>query len=130
MTQVPQQRQAQGQKCGIVFGYGALEVVPQDAGSPQAEACFWQAFQHCRPATLVFNSGGIGKGIAGKRVIRTFTIYKVNGTCVISDTRQESTSPNALSPATTYTCTGLLQHPRALDFIGCGRDGTIEVLGA
>src|SRR5215469_15448527 len=39
-------------RCGIVQGLARLEVPPSDIGAAQAENCFWQAFQHCRPAML------------------------------------------------------------------------------
>src|SRR5579885_16301 len=48
--------------CGVVNGYGSLKVVPKDQGAAQAENCFWQAFQRCQAATLVFLTSGVGKG--------------------------------------------------------------------
>lgn len=124
------QTSPQGQSCGFVVGYGSLEPVPRDSGSPQVEACFWQAFQHCRAATLVFITGGVGKGAANQTFRRTFTIHQQNSACVIFDARQEGAAPNALQPAVTFTCTGLVRQPNALDILSCGQDGTIRVLGS
>src|SRR5215472_11829528 len=64
------------QKCGVVQGLAQLEVPPSDTGAAQAENCFWQAFQRCHPATLVFISSS-----ADTALIRTFTIHDENGTC-------------------------------------------------
>lgn len=115
--------------CGVVNGYGSLKVVPKDQGAAQAENCFWQAFQRCQAATLVFLTSGVGKGITNQTFKRTFTIHQENGACVISDARQEGPALNALQPATTFTCTGLVRQPGALDVLSCGQDGTIHVLG-
>ena len=128
-TQAPRQSQAPVQKCGFVFGYEALTTMPQDAGSQKAEGCFWQAFQHCSLATLVFTSSSNGKGIGGQTIVRTFTIHQANGACFITDALQKGATPRTLQPATIYTCTGLIQHPGALDILSCGPDGTINVAG-
>src|SRR5262249_39018390 len=104
-------------------------TVPQDAGSQKAEECFWQAFQHCRSATLVFTLSSSGKGFAGQTILRTFTIHQENGACFITDALQKGATPKVLQPATTYTCTGLILHPGALDVLSCGQDGTVHVAG-
>lgn len=128
-SQTPTQSQPKEQNCGLVSGYGTLESVPRDPGSPQVEACFWQAFQHCRPAILVFITSGVEKGAANRAFRRTFTIHLEQSACVIYDARQEGPSLTALQPAETFTCTGLAQQQNALDIISCGEDGTIRVLG-
>ena len=81
------------QKCGFVFGFGALELVPRDLGAEQAENCFWQAFQHCRPAILVFNTGAKAKFTSTLK--HTFTIYNENVACLIADVKQIGSSSNA-----------------------------------
>ncbi len=120
-----QQVRAQVQQCGFVQGYGAFEIVPRDHGGMKAEACFWQAFQHCRPATLVFITSSIGTSL-----IHTFTIHNDHGRCSISDARQSRVFANPPSSATIYICAGLIRYPRALDFLACGKDGTIRVIGS
>jgi len=112
------------QPCGFVFGFGALELVPRDLGGEQAESCFWQAFQHCRPATLVFTAGTSAKFHTTLK--HTFTIHNENGTCLITDVQQIGASSNT----TNSICTGLVRHPRALDVLSCGQEGTVAVLGA
>jgi len=122
-TQPPLQSQLL--KCGSVHGFGTLEVVPKDLGGEQAENCFWQAFQHCRLATLVFVTNGLHTTL-----IHTFTIHTNGGLCLITDAKQFGVVSNQHAPATIYTCTGLIQHPRALDVLNCGQEGTVVVLGA
>ena len=115
----------QVQKCGFVQGYGALKTVPIDTGrSEQAENCFWQAFQTCRPATLVFNTNSLHATFT-----HTFTIQNSHGTCSILEATKFGSVTNAASPATVYSCAGLKRYPRALYFLACGKDGTIIVLG-
>src|SRR5216684_3064467 len=119
------QPQSQLQKCGFVHGFGTLEVVPKDLGGEQAENCFWQAFQHCRPATLVFITSSLHTTL-----IHTFTVHTGNSLCLITDAKQFGVVSNPHAPATIYTCTGLIRHPRALDILSCGQEGTVVVLGA
>jgi hypothetical protein len=118
------------QHCGIVHSYGVLQPVPIDLGNAlKAENCFWQAFQHCRPATLIFLSSTRLRPGIGNTFVRTFAIHNVNGSCSISDARQEGPSARSLSQVTIYACSGLKRFPRALYVVGCGKDGTIIVLG-
>src|SRR5215472_1740519 len=82
----PPHGEPQLQKCGFVFGFGALELVPRDMGGEQAESCFWQAFQSCRPATLVYTTGAGAKFTTTLK--HTFTIHNEHGTCLITDVKQ------------------------------------------
>ena len=66
--------QVQVQKCGVVQGLGSLKVPPSDNGAQQSENCFWHAFQHCLPATLIFSTSGVDTAL-----LRTFTIHNNNG---------------------------------------------------
>ncbi len=117
--------QPQVQQCGIVQGYGALKTVPVDLGrSRQAENCFWQAFQTCRPATLVFITNSLHATFT-----HTFTIHNDHGSCSILDATKFGSITNSASPTTVYSCAGLKRYPRALYFLACGKDGTIIVLG-
>jgi hypothetical protein len=126
-TQSPAQvthSQAQVQKCGVVQGLGSLKLQPSDTGAEQVENCFWQAFQHCHPATLFFIRSGVGAVLTF-----TFTIHNVNGTCSISYMKQQRVVPNPPSAARTSTCTGLVKQVRALRFTACGQDGDVVVSG-
>jgi len=116
--------QVQVQKCGVVQALGILEFPPSDTGAEQVETCFWQAFQHCHPATLIFIRSG--RGIA---LMHTFTLHNNKGSCSISDAKQLRIAPNPLSPPRTYNCTGLVKLPGALRFTACGQDGDVFVAG-
>ncbi len=118
------QAQVQVQKCGVVQGLGSLKVPVADTGAEQAETCFWQAFQHCHPATLIFIRSGLGAAL-----IRTFTLHTNHGSCSISDAKQQRVAPNPPSAAKIYTCTGLVKLPGALRFTACGQDGDVFVAG-
>jgi hypothetical protein len=114
--------QAQVQKCGIVQALGTLKVPPSGADSEQAETCFWQAFQHCHPATLIFIRSGLGSAL-----IRTFTLHNNHGACSITDAKQLRIAPNPPSAIKIYTCTGLVKLLGALRFTACGQDGDVVV---
>ena len=116
--------QTQVQKCGIVQGLGRLEVPVGVSSGEQAENCFWRAFQHCHPATLVFITSSPGMAL-----IRTFTIHNNNGSCSILDAIQQHIASNPPSPAGTYTCAGLTQQSGGLLFSACGQDGDVVVSG-
>ena len=115
----------QNPECDFVQGYGALKTVPVDTGrSEQAGNCFWQAFQTCRPAALIFITNSLHATFT-----HTFTIQNSHGNCSILEATKFGSVTNAASPATVYSCAGLKRYPRALYFLGCGKDGTIIVLG-
>jgi hypothetical protein len=111
----------QVQKCGIVHGLARLQVPVADNGAQQVVNCFWQAYQHCRPATLVFITTSLDTAL-----MHTFTIQNNQGTCSISDARQLRVMPNQLSAVKTFTCTGLVQQ-QGLRFLSCGEDGNVFV---
>jgi hypothetical protein len=108
----------------MVQGLARLEVPVDDNGARQAENCFWQAFQLCRPANLVFFSTSVDTAL-----IRTFTIHNNQGTCSISDVRQVRVVANQPSAARTFACTGLVQQQQSLHFLSCGEDGDVLVPG-
>ena len=118
------QVQTKVKNCGTVAGLGRLEVPVNDTIGAQAESCFWRAFQHCQPATLVFLVGGIDTSL-----IRTFVIHKNRGRCSITDARQFRIVPRPPSPAQVFTCAGLTKLPGALRFNACGKDGNVVVPG-
>lgn len=112
------------QNCGIVQGLGSLKVPVADSGAKQVENCFWHAYQHCHPATLIYISGGVDPAFT-----RTFTIHNETGKCSISDAKQQRIVPKPLSVAETYICAGLIEWPNGLNFYACGKDGDIFVQG-
>jgi hypothetical protein len=117
----PPTTQTQLQKCGTV--HTNPRGIPTDVlAAKQAEDCFWQAFQKCAPASLVYTLIGVDTVTT-----RTFTIQTNNGHCSISDAFQHTIVPAPLSAAKTYTCTGVAQKPDGLHLSGCGQDGDIVV---
>src|SRR5207249_1531296 len=99
-----------------------LKVPIADSGAEKAENCFWHAFQHCHPASLISILGGLKVSL-----IRTFTIHNESSKCSISDTKQQRSVSNSPSVAETYICSGLIQRPNGLNFYACGKDGDIFV---
>jgi len=118
------QAQVRVKRCGVVQTLGRLEVPPSDTGAEKVETCFWRAFQHCHPATLIFIVSSIDTSL-----IRTFTLHNKKGSCSISDAKQLRVVPNRPSPAKTYTCTGLVKLPGGLRFTACDQDGDVVVAG-
>jgi hypothetical protein len=110
------------QKCGIVQDPGSLKVPIADSGAEQAENCFWHAFQHCQPASLISILGGMEVSLT-----RTFNIHNESGNCLISDTKQRRNVSNLHSVAESYICAGLIQQPNGLHFNACGKDGDVFV---
>ncbi|HLZ60877.1 MAG TPA: hypothetical protein VKR06_28340 [Ktedonosporobacter sp.] len=94
----------------------------EDAGvAQQAKACFWQAFQQCRAATLTFQP------LAVDTVTNhTFLIGKTEGGCTITDTVSHAIVPHAPT-ITNYTCTGVVNMNTALRFTSCGAEGDVIV---
>jgi hypothetical protein len=123
--QAQTQVQTRVKNCGTVTGLRRLEVPTNDPLGTQAESCFWRAFQHCQPATLVFLSGNIDTTFK-----RTFTIHNTRVRCSITDAKQFRIVPRPLSPAQVFTCAGLTKLPGALQFNACGKDGNVVLPGA
>lgn len=120
-TQNPTSTPVQVQKCGTV--QTNPRGLPVDVtAAKKAKDCFWQAFQKCNPATLVYSLTGVDTVI-----VRTFTIQKNGGHCSVLDAVQHTIVPAPLSAAKTYTCAGVTQKPDGLHFSGCGEDGDVIV---
>ena len=112
----------QTHKCGMVHLVlnGRIE---DQTGARQAESCFYQAYQHCQPATLDFIMMGVDSGIS-----RTFTITKNGNACVVTDIVQSYVLPTHAHNSATYTCTGgVIQTQTGLLFRSCGKDGDVAV---
>jgi len=109
------------QKCGTI--HTNPRGIPTDIpAAKHTEDCFWQAFQKCAPASLVYTLIGVDTVTT-----RTFTIQTNSGHCSVSDAFQHTIVPAPLSTAKTYMCTGAAQKPDGLHFSGCGQDGDIVV---
>lgn len=111
---------AQPQQCGSVQTNPRGTI--NTPGAKQVEDCFWQAYQKCSTATLSFTTTGVDTVL-----LRKFTIKNNSGQCLVTDAVQHAIVPAPLSPAKTYTCTGLTEQTDGLHFSGCGIDGEVLV---
>lgn len=109
------------QQCGKVQT-GPQGTLLDAAAAKQATNCFWQAFQHCHAASLIFSSSG-----SDTAMIRTFTVENDHAQCSISDAVQDVMGPNPPAAGKTYICLGLEQESKGLHFASCGEDGDIFV---
>ena len=112
---------AQAQKCGSVDTSPDGKLI-DEALAKQAENCFWQAYQHCQAATLIFTKRGLDAG-----TIHTFTLANNNGQCSISDAIQIYIAPNPPRPGSTFACMSLTQQADGLHFASCGSLGDVVV---
>ena len=87
----------------------------------QAGACFWQAFQQCRAATLTFQPLSVDT-----ITIHTFLIEKKEGNCTITDSLSHAIVPQS-PKVTNYTCTGVVNTNSALRFTSCGAENDVIV---
>jgi hypothetical protein len=112
---------ATAQKCGQVQ-IGPNGALLNAAKVQQIENCFWQAYQHCQPASIIYWRSSVDTG-----VIRTFSTENKNGKCVLSDAMQHYMAPNPSSLPQTYTCTGMTLQSDGLHVTSCGEDGDIII---
>ena len=110
------------QDCGSVHTIRLLVVPTDQSKAKQIENCFWQAYQQCRPATLVFSSSGVDAG-----VIHNFSVKSANGTCMISDGVQHFIAPKSPGAAKMYTCGSMTMQTDGLHILSCGELGNIVI---
>ena len=110
------------QHCGVVHTL-RLQVVPADKSHADGvENCFWQAYQKCNPATLVYSQGNLDTV-----VLHNFSLKSQNGQCVITDAVQRSVVPRPPQTVGNYTCSNLLRQRDGLSFATCGSEGNVLV---
>lgn len=116
--------QTQLQQCGTVMTNP--RGIPTDVpAATRVENCFWQAFQKCAPASLVYTLLGVDTA-----TVRTFIVQASGNYCTVTDTVKHTmvpAPPTPLSAPATYTCAGVVQKSDGLRFSGCGQDGDIVV---
>ncbi|GAC1518552.1 MAG: hypothetical protein NVS3B14_20900 [Ktedonobacteraceae bacterium] len=113
---------AQTVNCGKVQSSLAKHSPTDKAAAQQAENCFYQAFQQCRPATLTYTTFGVDAGD-----IHSFSLKSVNGSCTISDGVQHYIAPNPPGATSTYTCATMTKQTDGLHIQSCGSTGTILI---
>jgi hypothetical protein len=105
------------QKCGTIATNP--RGIPTDVTTAQqSEQCFYQAYQQCHNASLVYMLHSVDTS-----VVRTFTIENHNNQCTILDAMQHSIAPAPLSPAKTFQCSTMSLLTDGLHVSGCGQDG-------
>jgi hypothetical protein len=118
LTSTPTQ---QVQKCGAVHTLH-LQIVQADQNTAkQAEDCFWQAFQQCKPATLTYSQGELDTGM-----IHTFSLQNTNGKCSITDGVQHYIAPRPPSAAKLITCSDVTLQSDGLH-VSCNEIGTVFI---
>jgi hypothetical protein len=111
----------QTQSCGTLHVLGKTIVPADQPYAQQRVNCFWQAYQQCRPATLIFSASGIDAG-----TIHTFSLRSVNGKCTVTDAVQHFIAPRPPQTAGTYTCRNVALQSDGLH-ISCGDLGTVTI---
>ena len=115
-------RPAQTVDCGKIQSR-ANGIAPSDkAAAQQAVNCFYQAYQKCQPATLMFSSLGLDAG-----VIHHFAVKNVNGSCAISDGWQHYIAPHPPAGTITYSCASMNMQADGLHIESCGNAGSIVI---
>lgn len=110
------------QNCGVVHSM-RLNIVPADTKLAKGvENCFWQAYQQCHPAKMLYAQNDLDAGS-----IHNFSLKSQNGTCIITDALQHFVAPRPPQAVATYTCAGLTQQSDGLHFQACGSEGNILV---
>lgn len=109
------------QNCGSITT-SQVGVVPNNPADQGVGNCFWQAYQQCRTAFMMFRTTAIDTIVA-----RTFTLAKSGLTCQIIDASQHISAPNRIMNSGVYTCTSLTKDNTHLLFKGCGADGDVVV---
>ena len=108
--------------CGKIQSH-ANSIAPTDkAATLQAANCFYQAYQKCQPATLVFSSFGVDTG-----AIHNLAVKNVNGSCTVSDGWQHFIAPKPPSAITTYSCAGMSMQSDGLHLNSCGQAGSFVI---
>ncbi len=118
-------KQPPAQNCGAVHST-SLRMVPTDQDLAKGvEDCFWQAYQQCHLATLIYSQTSVDTA-----VIHNFSLKSQNGECMITDTLQHVIAPQPPRPAGNYICAALVQQTDGLHFLACGTEGNVLVPAA
>jgi predicted small secreted protein len=113
---------AQTVNCGKIQSR-ANGIAPSDkAGAQQAVNCFYQAYQKCQPATLMFSSYGVDTGD-----VHHFAVKDTNGSCAVSDGFQHFIAPKPLSAITIISCASMSMQSDGLHIESCGNVGTVII---
>jgi hypothetical protein len=108
------------QQCGTV---SVLNGHVTSSGAQQMESCFYQAYQQCSPAGLLFTDAQIDAGTKYE-----FQVQSNGGFCSIIEGVQHYTLPIPPGqPPKLGSCVGVTQTPSGLLFIACQGGGNVLV---
>jgi hypothetical protein len=115
-------RPAPAVNCGQIQSRANGIAPANKAAAQQAAQCFYQAYQKCQPATLVYSSIGVDAG-----VIHNLAVKNANGSCTVSDGWQHYVAPRPPSSAITYSCASMNMQTDGLHIAACGQAGSIVI---
>lgn len=110
------------QHCGTIYTLGQQKTPTDQKAAKTAEDCFWQAYQQCHPATLVYSQASVDTAM-----VHNFALQKQNGKCIIIDALQHVIVPHAPQSAGNSTCTSLTQQADGLHVSACNHEGNVLV---
>ncbi|MGH2508254.1 MAG: hypothetical protein ACRDHZ_12760 [Ktedonobacteraceae bacterium] len=113
---------SEAQQCGTVHTMRSLVVAMDWNMATGVEDCFWQAFQQCSSATLVYTQSDVEAS-----TIHTFSLQSRNNTCKITDSVQHFLAPHPPQSPVSYICAGMQRQANGLHFLSCGVLGLILV---
>jgi hypothetical protein len=108
--------------CGKIQSRANGIASSDKAAAQQAVNCFYQAYQKCQSATLMFSSLGLDAG-----VIHHFAVKNVNGSCAISDGWQHYIAPQPPAGTITYSCASMNMQTDGLHIESCGTIGSVVI---
>jgi hypothetical protein len=110
--------------CGTVNAReGTPPVVFNGQDAANAEACFWQVYQHCQAKRLVFHQMGVDTGVDN-----TLWPIKQKGKCYVADqVNYYSVSVPQGNRSALITCTNLRKTQEGLIVSGCGKNANLVV---
>lgn len=115
---LPWKNTTQATACGTVTSTEALSNTASKANT--AGTCFFQAYQKCQAATLIYIDQDKLLTEDYEKTTRTLTVDAT--TCKVSEVVQTQ------SNSATYTCDKMEGVRGSLRLISCGADGTISLI--
>lgn len=92
------------------------------ANARQEENCFWQAYQQCRPASLMLTIN-----VADGASSHTFSTTQKQSSCVVLDAALNNVVGQPSGQQDIYNCARLENTETGLHFVDCGNEGTIDI---
>jgi hypothetical protein len=121
---IPKQPNPPQASCGTVNAHeGTPPIVFNGQAATNAEACFWQVYQHCQAKTLVFYIMGVDTGTNN-----TLWTLKQKGVCAIADLVSYYSASVKLANHSFFIICGKMQkEQQGLIVSGCGNNADLIV---